>query len=674
MLLPTRNSSHAKYRPDIDGLRAIAVLSVVIFHAFPNLIKGGFIGVDVFFVISGYLISTVIFENLAKGTFSLTQFYGRRIRRIFPALIIVMVACFAFGWFALLADEFKQLSKHIAAGAGFVSNIVFWKESGYFDTAAETKPLLHLWTLGIEEQFYIVWPLILWLAWKKKLNILAITIFVAVASFTLNIKEIKVDAVGTFFSPLTRFWELLSGSLLAWFTINHKNTLSSFRASIVSFVGISLLFCGFWRINQDTVFPGVWALVPVLGAVLIISAGSQAWVNRTVLSNKVAVWIGLISFPLYLWHWPLLTFARIVEGEVPSRNIRLAAATLSVVLAWLTYKFVECPIRLGKHSYAKTIALVILMVLLGFGGYNSYKNNRVSGGATKVESLSRQIGWTIPASSQQQVDSCKKMFPDRILLTPLERDDNFCILQRESTPNVLMIGDSLNLSLFPGLNKYTDINVLVLSASSAAPLYNIRTVSFNDTIRLFNYKLTNQALDYAFNNDEIKVVVLSFSNGPFLANTNSKYTITNILNPNDKDHRRIFTEALSSTLSRLLSKNKRIIYVLPNPSLSYDIKSCLNSYRPFRLTKGTNMPCAQSSTTYLENGGREYRDWVASVLKDFPEVRIFDAADPFCDKDKCWGMKDGKVLYRDEAHLSIEGSELVSPFLVSLIREALNSN
>ena len=158
--------SHPKYRPDIDGLRAIAVLSVVIFHAFPNSLKSGFIGVDIFFVISGYLISSIIFENIDRGSFSFAQFYGRRIKRIFPALSLVLLSCLVFGWFGLLGDEFKQLGKHMAAGAGFVSNFFFWQESGYFNNAAETKPLLHLWSLAIEEQFYIVWPLLVWV-WRK---------------------------------------------------------------------------------------------------------------------------------------------------------------------------------------------------------------------------------------------------------------------------------------------------------------------------------------------------------------------------------------------------------------------------------------------------------------------------------------------------------------------------
>jgi peptidoglycan/LPS O-acetylase OafA/YrhL len=373
MIVKQEHLSHPKYRPDIDGLRAVAVLAVVAFHAFPSWVRGGFIGVDVFFVISGYLISIIIFENLDRNTFSFTEFYARRIKRIFPALLLVLIACFAFGWFALLADEYQQLGKHIAAGAGFISNFTLWNEAGYFDNSADTKPLIHLWSLGIEEQFYIVWPILLWFAWKRKFNLLTITIFVAIASFVLNIKGIKQDMVATFYSPQTRFWELLCGSSLAWFTLYKKNAFSNLKQkldywlsraiysekqeaedktllNVLSFVGLLLLAYGFFHIHKEFSFPGKWALVPVLGAVLIISAGSNTWVNRTILSNQVAVWFGLISFPLYLWHWPLLSFARIVESEVPSRNIRLAAVVLSIVLAWLTYKFVERPLRFGNYS------------------------------------------------------------------------------------------------------------------------------------------------------------------------------------------------------------------------------------------------------------------------------------------------------------------------------------
>lgn len=206
---PPGQLTHPQYRPDIDGLRAVAILSVVGFHAFPATIRAGFVGVDIFFVISGFLISTIIYGNLERNTFSFVEFYSRRIRRIFPALLIVLIASFVFGWFALLGDEYKQLGKHIAAGAGLVSNFVLRSEGGYFDTAAEAKPLLHLWSLGIEEQFYIVWPLLIWAAWKTRFNFLTITVSLALISFALNLRWVHKDAIIAFYSPQSRFWELL---------------------------------------------------------------------------------------------------------------------------------------------------------------------------------------------------------------------------------------------------------------------------------------------------------------------------------------------------------------------------------------------------------------------------------------------------------------------------------
>ena len=348
--------SHPKYRPDIDGLRAMAVLSVVAYHAFPTTIQGGFIGVDVFFVISGFLISTIIFENLERGTFSFAEFYARRIKRIFPSLIVVLSLCLVFGWFSLLPDELNQLGKHVVAGAGFVSNLVLWSESGYFDNSAETKPLLHLWSLGIEEQFYIVWPFLLWAAWKRHLNLLTITLLLLVGSFILSIWLIHTNPVATFYSPLTRFWELLCGSLLAFYTFHRtKNIFQDSQSFLslsntLSLTGIVILIIGFFVINKEFAFPGYWALLPVLGAVMIILAGPKALFNQKILSNKIFVWFGLISFPLYLWHWPLLSFGNILYFDTPPLKYRVIAILLSIGLAWLTMKFVERPLRFGNQK------------------------------------------------------------------------------------------------------------------------------------------------------------------------------------------------------------------------------------------------------------------------------------------------------------------------------------
>ncbi|MEI8400216.1 MAG: acyltransferase family protein [Alcaligenaceae bacterium] len=382
------NPIHATYRPDIDGLRALAVLSVVLFHGFPQVFKGGFIGVDVFFVLSGYLIGRIIFEKLHQKTFSFFDFYARRIKRIFPALLLVLVAVYILGWFTLLADEYGQLGQHIAAGAGFISNFVLWGESGYFDNSAHTKPLLHLWSLGIEEQFYIVWPLLLWLASRLRFSLFVLTIIIAALSIYLNITGIKSDVVATFYSPQTRIWELLLGSGLAWCSLHKKDGLVDVAmflekwcrreetvvdqarvrtrmANALSWLGLILLLYGLIRINRDLQFPGKWALIPVLGTALIVAAGPLAWLNTKILSNKVLVWFGLISYPLYLWHWPLFSFAWIVEAGPPSTSIRLGLIVLSIVLAWLTYRLIERPIRFGARGGLKVSLLSVLMVAVG---------------------------------------------------------------------------------------------------------------------------------------------------------------------------------------------------------------------------------------------------------------------------------------------------------------------
>jgi len=272
----TRHTS--KYRPDIDGLRAIAVLLVVAFHAFPAWVKGGFIGVDVFFVISGYVISTIIFDGLDKGVFTFSEFYARRIKRIFLALLLVLIASLVFGWFALLDDEYKQLGKHITAGAGFVSNIVCWNEAGYFDNAADTKPLLHLWSLGIEWQFYIFWPLLIWISWKRKFNFLMIIILAGILSFFFNVKGIKEDSIATFYSPQTRFWELLTGSFLSYLVfykdISSKK-FSDFKSNMIFVLGFLLIIISIFFLNKDFYFPGWWAIFPALGSSLVIAAGNN---------------------------------------------------------------------------------------------------------------------------------------------------------------------------------------------------------------------------------------------------------------------------------------------------------------------------------------------------------------------------------------------------------------
>jgi peptidoglycan/LPS O-acetylase OafA/YrhL len=335
---------HPKYRPDIDGLRAIAVGAVLTYHAFPSLLPGGFIGVDIFFVISGFLITTIILQSLAAGDFSYRDFYARRIRRIFPALILVLAATLAFGWYALLSGEFAQLGKQITGGAAFFANFVFLGEAGYFDATAETKPLLHLWSLGIEEQFYIFWPLLLGVAWRRRWPILRVTLAVAIVSFLVNVLTVQPYRAAAFYSPLSRAWELMAGGLLAgmrWQAGASPATSRPALKHVQSIVGVGLIVLGLFVTRSTKAFPGWWALLPVLGAVSCIAAGPNGVFNRYLLSNRLMVWVGLISYPLYLWHWPLLSYARIVQGGEPSLYVRVVLVVAAIVLAWATYRFVE---------------------------------------------------------------------------------------------------------------------------------------------------------------------------------------------------------------------------------------------------------------------------------------------------------------------------------------------
>jgi peptidoglycan/LPS O-acetylase OafA/YrhL len=390
MLSKSNHRSSSSYRPDIDGLRALAIIFVVMYHAFPELVTGGFVGVDIFFVISGFLISTIIYSQLDSGSFSFTQFYIRRIKRIFPALFVVLVFCFIFGWFNLLADEFKQLGIHIFGGASFISNLILWKESGYFDNASETKPLLHLWSLGIEEQFYFIWPILLWFAFKKKINFLLVGIVIGVASFCLNIYEVNygLNPSDAFYLPMNRFWELMAGAILAYLLLNKNAVLVYFSnytrisstdksclANWTSFFGASFMVLGVALITKHSAFPGFWALLPVLGAVLIIAAGQHAWINQVILSRRPLVWIGLISFPLYLWHWPLLSFARLMKGGMPAPEIRIMTIALALLLSAATYYLLENPIRRNQFNRVKAISLVILLAIIGYVGLNTYQRD-----------------------------------------------------------------------------------------------------------------------------------------------------------------------------------------------------------------------------------------------------------------------------------------------------------
>jgi peptidoglycan/LPS O-acetylase OafA/YrhL len=668
----TTLSSHPIYRPDIDGLRAIAVLTVVAYHAFPHWLRGGFIGVDIFFAISGFLISTIIFQNLERGTFSFADFYSRRVRRIFPALIAVFAACFAFGWYVLLPHEFKQLGQHIAGGAAFISNFLLWQESGYFDNLSDTKPLLHLWSLGIEEQFYILWPLLLWAAHKLKLNSLVLILTIGALSFSLNIYQVRANEIATFYSPQTRIWELLIGAGLAYLLLYPPQQMQKALLRVQAVVspkalsnlcasaGLFAIVVGLLLIMRGRHFPGVWPLLPAGGAALIILAGSQAWINRQILANPLLVWVGLISYPLYLWHWPLLSFARIVEAETPSVLTRSFAIVLSIALAWVTYRLIEKPFRFGKHGVFKTGLLLALMATIGFAGYYTYAKDglKFRGPQIAGPEAGNDGGYPVKA-----LEECGLSEEDKPKFTCL----------KDSRPGVkyALLGDSKALAILSGLMR-TSLEegrwLMIANGSKATP---VPLISQHPAYQAYQpgIALAVKAINA---NPEIENVV-------FVTATRNLFQLKNDTDIEDLEQSPFYEAALKglqATIDQFKAANKKVTLVVDNPTLPHP-EDCLlrvtestllNSFLKTTLNKRCQLPLERHLLL-----SKKYRDLLAEVAKNNPDtVKIFDTTPFLCDSETglCETKQNGKLMYIFTDHISDYAAgkigQSLNPFLQSV--------
>lgn len=436
------------YRSDIDGLRAIAILSVVIFHAFPTFLPGGFVGVDIFFVISGFLITSILAKDAYSNQFSLPQFYARRIKRIFPALIAVLIFVYVYGWFNFLSDDYAVIGKHIAAGASFTSNFLSWSEVGYFDLAAVKKPLLHLWSLAIEEQFYIFWPMFIWVIHRFKLNLFLVAGICLLISFLWNVIQIQFDSVAAFYSPLGRVWELLIGALLVGVNKNKFfQYVSKWCSGYLSWAGVGLIFLSLLLINTKSLFPGAWAVLPTLGTGLIILDTANSSIKTKFLSSKFMVWIGLISYPLYIWHWPLLSLGDWHWAEGFSVARKLQVLCLAIFLAALTYFLIEKPIRFGlRFNKTKISVLCFLMIFIGVMGYSCYAR---SGIPMRHRDFMRQIStYQYDKVREQQQHVCFLMDKDDNPINYINQCSNF-----NKNKKVILWGDSHAGSLYPGIKQ-----------------------------------------------------------------------------------------------------------------------------------------------------------------------------------------------------------------------------
>ncbi|MGY1488089.1 acyltransferase family protein [Methylobacillus pratensis] len=654
---------HSEYRPDIDGLRAISIFAVVFYHVFPMYISGGFVGVDVFFVISGFLISAIIINNLEKETFSFYDFYLRRIKRIFPALIIVLFSSLVFGWYVLFTDEYKQLGKHIAVSILFLSNIALWNEAGYFDSASESKPLLHLWSLGVEEQFYILWPLIIYIFWRFKTNLLIPIIALGVISFFLNTYYISDKPTAVFYLPISRFWELLAGALLAYHEVNkgkvnyifHRKSFFDPHANkiknVQSVVGISLLLFAIFTYDQNTKFPGWAALLPVFGTFLLISAGTNAWVNRALISNSGLIWIGLISYPLYLWHWPFLVFSKIIYPGFDDEILaKILVIFLSIIFAWFTYRYIEIRIRHSKHIRTISILVITMVGLfaLGLSVYNSLIIPRVSDEWKKVSDA--RLDRNAPRGWQNN------------MLKPV------VIGEQSIAPSILFFGDSHMEQYYPRIQANTIDklggvdSVMIATAGGCPPIKDVDRIDVKYSIGCPDF--FNAGMKLALSSSVKKVILGAYWDGYFLGRPaldadptlkvsrlyHTEDNIKTIIQINSNQYSRLF-EKLETSISELKKKGKQVYIILPNPASElYDPEYYIRSYKRLSLTN-SNPAFPKLSRDQVNQGLFEITTRLKVIANKTGAITL-DPLDDICNFDICLTAINGSPINQDKDHLS----------------------
>jgi peptidoglycan/LPS O-acetylase OafA/YrhL len=485
-LIAARAAKALDFRPDINGLRALAVLGVVIFHADRAWLPGGFVGVDIFFVISGFLISRIILAQCAGGRFSLAMFYARRAKRILPALLVVVSFVWIVGWFMAAPTQFREIGGGLLGNSYFTVN--FWLLrlagiGGYFGADSTTKPLLHLWSLSIEEQFYLVWSILLLALFKLERRIVfPVVLGVFVASFAFSVRLTPIDPIAAFYLPWSRGWELALGALLAYrevFSLKRFSYPSRPLANIGAGAGIALMLGAFLFLNEAQSFPGWLAAIPTIGSALVI-ASPNSRPGEVALGNRVAGFFGAISYPLYLWHWPLFAFARIWPGVMPTASVLLALACVAVLLAALTYRLIEQPVAapFRRRPFATALVLFGLLAVTGFVGKLTYD---AKGFPSRFPPLvDRIFDYDSTGAESQRLLSC--FYQRDEASYPLDEEHrrvasffeahHCAAIQDPRKPIILIVGDSHAAHLFTGLQEvYGErANLLTLSSVFCVPL------------------------------------------------------------------------------------------------------------------------------------------------------------------------------------------------------------
>jgi peptidoglycan/LPS O-acetylase OafA/YrhL len=484
--MAARAAAALDFRDDINGLRALAVLGVVLFHADRAWLPGGFVGVDIFFVISGFLISRIILSQCAAGRFSLAMFYARRAKRILPALLLTVSFVWIVGWFMAAPTQFREIGGGLLGNSYFTVN--FWLMrlagvGGYFGADSTTKPLLHLWSLSIEEQFYLVWSILLLALFKLERRLVLIVILgVFVASFLFSVFLTPIDPIAAFYLPWTRGWELALGALIAYrevFWLKRLPFPSRSFANIGAGLGLALMFGAFLFLNETQPFPGWLAAIPTVGSALVI-ANPHSLPGEVALGNRVAGFFGAISYPLYLWHWPLFAFARIWPGVLPTTPVLFALAGMAVVLAALTYRVIEQPVAVPfrRRPFATALILVGLLALTGFVGKLTYDSK---GFPSRFPPLvDRIFDYDVNGAETRPLLDCFYQRDEARYSLDEERrrvasffEARHCMAVPDPRkPTILIVGDSHAAHLFAGLQEVygARANLLTLSSVFCLPL------------------------------------------------------------------------------------------------------------------------------------------------------------------------------------------------------------
>jgi peptidoglycan/LPS O-acetylase OafA/YrhL len=634
-----------KYRAEIDGLRAVAVIPVILFHAGFEYFSGGFVGVDIFFVISGYLITTIILSEKEQGTFSLVNFYERRARRILPPLFLVMLVSLPFAWLWLMPVDMQDFSQSLIAVSTFTSNILFWQEEGYWGTANELKPLLHTWSLSVEEQFYLFFPLFLMLMWRfRKRWIFSSLIAIAAGSLVVAQWGAHNNPTASFFLLLTRGWELAIGAGIAFYFVYRKPTphpILSHKAvaEVLGMLGLLMIGYAISTFDETVPFPSFYALAPTLGAGLIILFASPGTFVGRLLGARLPVGIGLVSYSAYLWHQPLFAFARHTSLTEPSEQTFAALAILSFPLAYLSWRYVERPFRQKDKVSRKTIFTFaatgsLAFILIGVAGHmtGGFLQRSIQSAATP-QSLEAKLRVNYGLSP-----ACKEVLP-------VSSD-----CRTSDKPEILIWGDSFARHLTQGIMASNpDAKIIQMTKSGCGPLFDLapfseheRTISSAKRCLAF----TGQVREWLKTNDTVEYVVVSSPFSQYLLEDRVLLLRSGELVEADME---LAVREFKKTLDELQAMGVTPIVFSPPPSNGIDLGRCLARAEWFGKDLGQcNFHIDEMSQHRLE----VYR-FLEAIKKHHRVIRLDDL---MCNSDLCKAHLGETFLYRDSGHLSLEGS------------------